>query len=53
MGAGHIENAIKYGWSRNVMVMQIETQLHKRQSKAISNFDQKLELSQSDLANQT
>lgn len=49
----YIENAIKYGWSRNVMVMQIETQLHKRQSKAISNFDQKLELSQSDLANQT
>ncbi|MFT6106775.1 MAG: putative nuclease of restriction endonuclease-like (RecB) superfamily [Rickettsiales bacterium] len=49
----YIENAIKYGWSRNVMVMQIETELHKRQSKAISNFDQKLELSQSDLANQT
>ena len=49
----YIENAIKYGWSRNVMVMQIETELHKRQSKAISNFNQKLELSQSDLANQT
>jgi len=49
----YIENAIKYGWSRNVMVMQIETELHKRQSKAISNFDQKLEITQSDLANQT
>lgn len=40
------------GWSRNVLVMQIETQLHQRQGKAINNFDDRLPAPQSDLATQ-
>lgn len=49
----YIENAVKYGWSRNVMVMQIESDLYSRQGKAITNFKQQLLGAQSDLANQT
>ena len=39
------------GWSRNVLAMQIETGLHQRQGKAITNFDSALPALQSDLAN--
>jgi predicted nuclease of restriction endonuclease-like (RecB) superfamily len=30
---------VEYGWSRNVLVHQIETQLYDRQGKATTNFD--------------
>ncbi|MCB9726843.1 MAG: DUF1016 domain-containing protein [Deltaproteobacteria bacterium] len=40
-----------HGWSRNVLVMQIETGLHRRQGKAITNFEDVLPAPQSDLAN--
>jgi predicted nuclease of restriction endonuclease-like (RecB) superfamily len=46
----YIKNTIEYGWSRNVMVMQIETNLHQRQGQAITNFKDKLPSPQSDLA---
>ena len=46
----YIKHAIKYGWSRNIMVMQMELSLHKRQGHAISNFKDKLPSPQSDLA---
>jgi predicted nuclease of restriction endonuclease-like (RecB) superfamily len=46
-----MKHAIEQGWSRNIMVMQIERELHKRQGKAISNFKEKLPSSHSDLAN--
>jgi predicted nuclease of restriction endonuclease-like (RecB) superfamily len=49
----YIQQAIEYGWSRNIMVMQIETQLYKRQGKAITNFNDKLPSPQSDLAHAT
>jgi predicted nuclease of restriction endonuclease-like (RecB) superfamily len=49
----YIEKAIECGWSRNTMKIQIETNLHKRQGKAITNFKDKLLSSQSDLANYT
>ena len=49
----YIEKAIECGWSRNIMKIQIETNLHKRQGKAITNFKDKLLSSQSDLANYT
>lgn len=49
----YIKNAIEHGWSRNLMVTQIETCLHKRQGQAITNFKNKLPLSQSDLAQYT
>ncbi|OAL98078.1 PDDEXK nuclease domain-containing protein [Wolbachia endosymbiont of Dactylopius coccus] len=49
----YIKEAIEHGWSRNIMVMQIELGLHKRQGKAITNFKEKLLSPQSDLAHYT
>ena len=48
----YIKEAITNGWSRNVMVMQIESNLYKRKGGAITNFNDKLPDLQSDLANQ-
>jgi len=45
--------ARKHGWSRAVLTMQIETGLHKRQGKAVSNFKHTLPPGDSDLAAQT
>ena len=42
--------AMKYGWSRNVLVMQIESGFIDRQGKALTNFDISLPQPQSDLA---
>jgi len=42
--------AIEHNWSRNILVMQIETRLHQRSGQALSNFDQRLPKPQSDLA---
>lgn len=39
------------GWSRNILILQIESRLHERQGKAITNFDRTLPEPQSDLAN--
>lgn len=44
--------AIEHGWSRNVLVMQIEAGLYRRQGKAITNFERALPAAQSDLAQQ-
>ena len=49
----YIEHAVKNGWSRDVMVWQIDNKLHKRQGKAITNFDHTLPFPQSDLAKET
>lgn len=49
----YIQHAIKHGWSRNTMVMQIETALHARQGQAITNFKDKLPHPVSDLARYT
>jgi len=43
---------VEHGWSRNVLVHQIESDLFGRQGKAITNFSVALPVSQSDLANQ-
>ena len=48
----YAEQAIQNGWSRNVLVMQIEGGLHRRQGKAITNFQTTLPKPQSDLAQQ-
>ena len=48
----YAERARLHAWSRNVLVIQIETGLHKRQGKAVTNFDATLPAPQSDLANQ-
>ena len=39
-----------YGWSRSVLVHQIESGLWQREGKAITNFEQTLPAAQSDLA---
>jgi predicted nuclease of restriction endonuclease-like (RecB) superfamily len=48
----YIRQAILNGWSRNVLVMQIEGGLYRRQGKAITNFDTTLPSLESDLAQQ-
>lgn len=45
--------AIKHNWSRNVLVLQIETRLLERQGNAVTNFDATLPVSQSDLARES
>ncbi|MGX8882379.1 PDDEXK nuclease domain-containing protein [Methylovorus sp. SPW-M1] len=42
--------AIENNWSRNVLVMQIETGLHERSGTAVTNFEASLPKPQSDLA---
>jgi predicted nuclease of restriction endonuclease-like (RecB) superfamily len=44
--------AVEHGWSRNVLVIQIESRLHDRQGKAFTNFERALPPPQSDLARQ-
>jgi len=41
---------IQHGWSRNVLVHQIEAGRFRRQGKAVANFDRTLPAPQSDLA---
>jgi predicted nuclease of restriction endonuclease-like (RecB) superfamily len=38
----YAKSAIEFGWSRNVLVHQIETKLYERQGKAITNFERTL-----------
>lgn len=42
--------AVEHGWSRNVLVAQIDARLHRRQGRAITNFASTLPPAQSDLA---
>jgi predicted nuclease of restriction endonuclease-like (RecB) superfamily len=49
----YIRKAFEFGWSRDILVMQIETRLFHRQGKAVSNFAGTLPPPQSDLAQQT
>jgi len=46
----YIQQTIEYGWSRNVLVHQIEGDLYHRKGKAITNFNRTLPSPQSDLA---
>ncbi len=48
----YTQAAIQNGWSRSVLLMQIETNLYRRQGKAITNFQTTLPAPQSDLAQQ-
>ncbi len=45
--------AIEYGWSRSVLVHQIESKLYQRQGKAVTNFARQLPEKQSELAQLT
>ncbi len=49
----YAHQASQQGWSRAVLMHHIETKLHIREGKAITNFRQTLPPSQSDLAQQT
>ena len=51
----YIERTIEHGWSRNVLVHQIESGLYQRQviANKISNFENRLPAPQSELAVQT
>lgn len=49
----YVENTLQHGWSRAVLVHQIESGLWQRDGKAITNFEQTLPDVQSDLAQQT
>lgn len=46
----YIRKTIEHGWSRNVLVHQIESRLYHRQGKAITNFSRTLPQPQSELA---
>ncbi|MCD4844896.1 MAG: DUF1016 N-terminal domain-containing protein [Methanosarcinales archaeon] len=43
---------IENGWSRNVLTVQIEMCLHERQGKALTNFNDALPPTDSDMAAQ-
>jgi predicted nuclease of restriction endonuclease-like (RecB) superfamily len=49
----YAQKAIANNWSRNVLVIQIETRLLERQGQAITNFEQQLPKPQSDLARES
>ena len=34
----YAQQSIANGWSRNVLVLQIESELYRRQGKALTNF---------------
>ncbi len=46
----YINKTIENGWSRNVLTMQIKTNLYAREGKSINNFSATLPNTQSDLA---
>lgn len=46
----YIRQTLHHGWSRNILSIQIESELHKRQGNAITNFRQTLPAPHSDLA---
>jgi predicted nuclease of restriction endonuclease-like (RecB) superfamily len=48
----YIRAAIQHGWSRNVLVHQIESGLYERQGRAQVNFERTLPAPQSELAKQ-
>lgn len=48
----YARQAIEHGWSRNILVLQIESDLYRRQGRGITNFQATLPKPQSDLAEQ-
>jgi predicted nuclease of restriction endonuclease-like (RecB) superfamily len=49
----YMQQALANGWSRNVLLTMIQSESHRRQGQALTNFDQRLPAPQSDLARQT
>ena len=48
----YIQQTIQYGWSRNILIHQMDSYLYRRQGNAITNFSRVLPDSQSELAQQ-
>ena len=48
----YAQQAVTHGWSRSILVVQIESGLYRRQGKAVTNFKATLPAPQSDLAQQ-
>lgn len=48
----YIRKTIEHGWSRAILVLQIESRLIHRQGKAVTNFTRTLPPAQSELASQ-
>ena len=48
----YLRAAVEYGWSRNILVLQIKSALHKREGKSLTNFHRTLPPPGSDLAEQ-
>ncbi|HEY4902432.1 MAG TPA: PDDEXK nuclease domain-containing protein [Candidatus Sulfotelmatobacter sp.] len=46
----YIRQAVESGWTRNVLVHQIESDLYRRQGQAVTNFQRTLPAPQSELA---
>ncbi len=51
--AWYARQAIAHGWSRSILVVQIESGLHKRAGKALTNFSATLPPPHSELAHET
>ena len=49
----YMQQTLANGWSRDVLAVMIDTDAHRRQGQAVSNFEQRLPSPQSDLAQQT
>ena len=49
----YVAKAIEHNWSRNVLVLQIESGLLERSGKAVTNFPTTLPMVQSDLARES
>lgn len=49
----YLHKAVEHGWSRDMLVTWIDSDLHARQGAAVTNFDRTLPEPQSDLAAQT
>ena len=48
----YAQQTLEHGWSRSILELQIRSNLHKRQGKAITNFSSTMPPVQSDLAQQ-
>lgn len=48
----YARQAFEHGWSRDVLSLQIQSQVHERQGRAVTNFQRTLPPPQSDLASQ-
>ncbi|MDQ2995494.1 MAG: PDDEXK nuclease domain-containing protein [Chloroflexota bacterium] len=48
----YAQQTIVQGWSRNILVQQIDSGLYERQGRALTNFDRTLPPARSDLARQ-